>query len=100
MACMSVRNECNKCGKKFLASCESLCPDCKKADGVYAVLGEGWRDANRDCPDNDSPVLVCSKLRDGLFYEVGFWESGRGWAIQGFDSDVIAWKPIDPPAFA
>lgn len=40
MASMSVRNECNKCGKKFLADCESICPDCKKADGDYAVLAE------------------------------------------------------------
>ena len=40
MACMSIRNECNKCGKHFLASCESLCPDCKKSDGDYAVLAD------------------------------------------------------------
>lgn len=84
-------------GNREYVPCENCNP---KADGDYAVLGDGWRDANRDCPDDDSPVLVCSKLRDGLFYEVGFWVSGRGWAIQGFDSDVIAWKPIDPPAFA
>jgi len=44
MASMSVRNECSICGKKFLASCESVCKKCSpqnlpKAD-AYSLLAD------------------------------------------------------------
>ena len=32
MACGSVKNQCNKCGKDFMANYEPVCPACRKAD--------------------------------------------------------------------
>lgn len=103
MASMSVRNECSKCGEKFLASCESLCKKCSpqnlpKAD-AYSLLGEGWRDVRKELPV--TPFLA-------------YWSDDRITVIEDGDSvsyaltgdpdkRIIAWIPlseIGEPAFA
>ncbi len=95
MACGCVKNQCNKCGKDFLADYESVCPVCKKADCGSPQLYEGWRDARKELPpiinevywiyDKEGSMGTAHYLGEGIF---------GGWP------DVIAWMPLpSPPAF-
>lgn len=114
MANMSVRNECNKCGKKFLASCESVCPDCKKADGSYAVLADGWRDARKELPADGEQVIWAVLWKgncdqgletpDEYEYIYGRYYEEMGVVKLPFSNKEYKvkwmnyWRRIDPPA--
>ncbi len=81
-------------GNREYVPCEHCNP---KADGDYAVLGDGWRDARKELPD--PPCLA-------------YWMDGRytvledgdriSYAVFGHpDHQVIYWRPLpDPPASA
>lgn len=65
MASMSVRNQCSNCGKCFLASCESLCGECKKPDGVNALLSDvrTLTDKIKELEKDFNPYNVCDYER-------------------------------------
>lgn len=105
MACGCVKNQCNKCGKDFLADYESVCPVCKKADCGSPQLYEGWRDASKELPDVIDRYLVY--VKHDMYREIKVYSfhpgdyDNSGWIHNARIVDnVIAWRPLpDPPAF-
>lgn len=87
-------------GNREYVPCEHCNP---KADGDYAVLGDGWRDARKEYPEHDNDVLVyCDGCGGEDYYSLGKYVGGQ-WADK-FDTcvmDAIGWVELpDPPAFA
>jgi hypothetical protein len=92
-------SRCPDCGKIFDAGIQPLSDD--------AVLGEGWRDARKELPDNKKYVLVWYKPSNKKFRPDVmkiYFENNKFWydesKYEQFGGVVFAWQYLIPPAFA
>jgi ribosomal protein L37AE/L43A len=92
-------HKCKTCGKEFVADKRAWnCFDCacKKADGDYAVLGDGWRDVRKELPDKNGDYLVF--IDDGDQAVVRYEDT---WWRVIWHHHILFWRPLpDPPTFA
>ncbi len=80
-------------GNREYVPCEYCNP---KADGDYAVLGDGWRDAMKELPDRRGYYL-CYTEKQYNRYVIALWNDFM-WS--GVCYGVKAWMALpDPPAF-
>ena len=79
---------------------------CQKADGGYAALGEGWRDARKEKPEDSNMVLgawieICGGVKLWNYAVVKYNRYNQYEWMK--DTEVVKvefWKGIVPPAFA
>ncbi len=84
--------------------CEKCNP---KADGDYAVLGDGWRDVRKELPEIGEAVLTYNHYgisADERELFIGYInEEDKKWYVPWTDIELepTHWRPLpDPPAFA
>jgi hypothetical protein len=73
-----------------------------KANGVNAVLGDGWRDARKELPEEEKRILLYSECFGECIFVCGYW-NGLSYKndLYKTENGAIAWRPLpDPPAFA
>ena len=84
---------CLECGNQHCI-CDEI-----KANGVNAVLGDGWRDASKEMPPYKKLIVVCCDHGDRYSYLIyNGWDKTDEKYMK--DNSIILWKEISPPAFA
>lgn len=81
-----------------LIYCDGEC-DCIPI-AFHAVLGEGWRDVEKELPDESGDCIVYTEDKR---IEIDEYTTQFGWYIDRVGGKVIAWMPlseIGKPAFA
>lgn len=99
---------CKKCGVSFNEHGENidgLCPFCfgesnlkqlikNNSNCVKPQLDAGWRDAEKELPENMKDVLVCN-IKNGY---IGITHQTRGlWFSAGYQSDITHWMELPTP---